>query len=331
MMYFRSKHARLSALLALAALLTAFAAQAVTLRDLYETAQPVGVSREAAFEEALRVVVVRVSGRRDAPQRLGAELANPREYVQRFGFTEDNVLQVGFDSVSIDNLLTGAGLPIWGRERPATLVVLGLEDAAGVRWLSSDVPAAEREAVERTAYERGLPLVWPSMDGDDRALADAGLAASQESWLDVARRYGAHAALIGRMRDGSVRWTLISNDAVEQTVGDLAEGVHLAADAFARVYAASGGSLSSVALEVAGVVDLNAYASVVNYLESITLVRSVSVEQVAGDVLRLKLAVRGDADTLERAIALDNRLLPLGSSGTNASTAGERLSFRYNR
>ena len=306
-------------------------AGAVTVPDLYETAQPVGASRDAAFEEALKTVVVRVSGQRDAPARLGGELANPRKYVQRFGFTADNVLQVGFDSVSVDRLLSDAGLPIWGRERPAMLVMLGVDEADGAtRWVSAQAPAAERAAIERVAYERGLPLVWASMDAQDRTQAgDA--SGSGEGLLQTAQRYGANAVLSGRMRGGSVRWRLVSGDGASETVGGLAEGVHLAADAFARVFAASGSSLSAVVVEVAGVTNLDEYASTLNYLESMTLVRDVAVEQVAGDVLRLRLAVRGDADTLGRAIGLDNRLLPLTPSGAESATPAERLVFRFNR
>ena len=81
-----------------AALIVVASAQAVTVTDLYETAQPVDGSRDAAFVEALKTVLVRVSGQRDAAQRVG-EVSDPRKYVQRFGFTADNVLEVGFDSV----------------------------------------------------------------------------------------------------------------------------------------------------------------------------------------------------------------------------------------
>lgn len=324
--------ARAAAIGSAAALLWAAAPRAATLENLYEIAQPVGASREEAFQEALRAVLVRVSGRRDAPAHLTAELANPRKYAQRFGFTADNVLQVGFDSVSIDKLLADAGLPIWGRERPATLVMLGLEDGAGAtRWVSAITPAGEREALERAAYERGLPLVWATMDVQDRALAEGDVSASSEALLAAAQRYGANAALLGRGRDGAVRWTLVSSDGVAETQGGLADGVHLAADVFARVFAASGASLASVVVEVAGVEDLDAYAATLNYLESLTLVRAAGVEQVAGDVVRFRLAVRGDAETLRRAIALDNRLLPAAPGGADASSAVDRLSLRFNR
>lgn len=292
---------------------------AVTLNDLYEADQPVlNNAREAAFVEALKTVAIRVSGQRDAPARLGPALNDPRKYVQRFGFTVDNVLQVGFDSVSVDRMLLEAGLPIWGRERPATLVLLNVIEPDGfAHWITGDQPNAQKDILGKVARERGLPLKWPAVDPQ-------GL--SESNALQEAERYGANAALVGRAQGGFVRWTLVTMDGSSQISGGMEDGVHMAADAFARVFAASGSSLDSVVVEVSGIGDLDAYASTLNYLEGMTLVRSVALEQVAGDTMRFKLAVRGDATTLRRAIALDSRLV---SQDDQAAPAGERLTFRY--
>lgn len=292
---------------------------AVTLSDLYETDQPVlNNARDAAFVEALKTVVIRVSGQRDAPARLGAALNDPRKYVQRFGFTAENVLQVGFDSVSVDRMLQNAGLPIWGRERPATLVLLNVTEPDGyAHWISGDQANAQKDALGKAARERGLPLKWPAVDPQGITESNA---------LQEAERYGANAALFGRAQGGAVRWTLVTIDGASQASGGLDEGVHLAADTFARVFAASGSSLGNVVVEVSGIGDLDAYASTLNYLEGMTLVRSVALEQVSGDTMRFKLAVRGDAATLRRAIALDSRLV---SQDDAAAPAGARLSFRY--
>lgn len=318
----------------LLAWLAAAAAPAVTVNDLYEIAQPVETSRDAAFVDALRTVVVRISGQRDAAARLGAQINDPRKYVQRFGFTADGVLEVGFDSVSVDRLLSDAGMPIWGRERPATLVMLSVEDAGGSsRWVTADLPSGEREVIARVARQRGLPLKWPTMDTQDRVQVGSDPTGSSAALLQAAARYGANATLVGHSRGGSVQWTLVSADGMSQASGGLDEGVHLAADTFARVYAASGSSLGNVIVEVSGIADLNAYAATLNYLEGMTLVRAVALEQVSGDTMRFKLAVRGDAATLRRAIALDDRLVPL-QSGEDATQnaiggAAERLAFRY--
>jgi hypothetical protein len=299
-------------------------ARAVTVPDLYETAQPVdGASRDAAFVEALKTVLVRVSGQRDAATRVG-DVNDPRKYVQRFGFTADNVLEVGFDSASIDRLLSNAGLPIWGRERPATVVMFGAEDGGAWRWLAADTPAQERDAIERVARQRGLPLKWPVMDAQERAAASS----DSPGLLPAAERYGADAVLLGRSRGGTVQWTLISRDGAARASGGVDDGVHLAADTFARVFAASASSLGSVVVEVGGISNLDAYAATLNYLEGMTLVRGVALEQVTGEKMRFRLAVRGDAATLRRAIALDHRLVPLDAPA-GSSDAGDRLAFRY--
>jgi hypothetical protein len=310
----------LSSCMTWALLAAAMPVGAVTVGDLYEADQPVlNEARDAAFIEALKTVAIRVSGQRDAPARLGAALNDPRKYVQRYGFTADNVLQVGFDSVSVDKMLQEAGLPIWGRERPATLVLLNVSEPDGyAHWIAGDQASMQRELLDKVARERGVPLKWPAVEPQGITESNA---------LQEAERYGANAALLGRAQGGAVRWTLVSVDGASQVSGGLEDGIHMAADTFARVFAASGSSLGNVVVEVSGIGDLDAYASTLNYLEGMTLVRAVSLEQVAGDTMRFKLAVRGDAATLRRAIALDSRLVSQDNSG--AAPSGERLSFRY--
>lgn len=284
-------------------------ALAATVPDLYEAVQPLGTSQDAAFVEALKTVAVRVSGQRDAPARLGAALNSPRQYVQRFGQTADGLLQVRFDDVSIDRLLTRAGLPIWGHERPGILVLLDIE-----------ADEAVRNRIAGVARERGLPLKWPVMDAQIQVTDEPSLL------RQAAARYGANATLRGRAQGGMVHWTLLSADGETDTRGGWDEGVHLAADTFARVFAVSGSALDSVTVEVSGIVGLDAYAATLNYLEGMTLVRSVALEQVTGDTMRFRLTVRGNASTLRRAIALDDKLVPQGAQAS-ASAAG--LAFRY--
>jgi uncharacterized protein len=313
----------------LPALFAVAPALAVTVADLYETSQPVETSRDAAFVEALKTVLVRVSGQRDAATRVGPALGNPRKYTQRFSFASDGSLQVGFDSGSVDQLLAEAGLPIWGRERPATLVLLYIEEPGGARLLGLDAPAAERDAVIKAARQRGLPLVWPSTG----APGGVGAVDTADALLQTAARYGANAVLVGRARRDSsnafaASWQLVSQDGEAEAAGTLDDGVHLAADTFARVFAASGSSLGTVVVEVAGIGDLNAYATTLNYLEGMTLVRGVALEEVAADTMRFRLAVRGDAATLRRAIALDSRLTPLAPTA-QPDAASDRLLFRY--
>ena len=125
---------------------------------------PSSTTRDAAFVDALKSVAVRVSGQRDAGQRLGRAHWQIRgSTCSASAFAADGTLEVAFDSGSVDRMLSDAGLPIWGRERPATLVLLDVQDPGGSsRWLALDSPDAEREAIARAARQRGLPIIWPS-------------------------------------------------------------------------------------------------------------------------------------------------------------------------
>jgi hypothetical protein len=305
------------------------AAQAVTIPDLYEVTLPIQGNRDSAFPEALKVVAVRVSGRRDAAARLGDAANNARRYVQRFSFTADNQLQVAFDANSVDRLLDEAGLPIWSRERPATLVLLNAPfGEAGVIWLDAMVPAAEREAMARIAKERGAPIVWPTFTAQDRGVVAAADPAPAEL-LSLAARHNANAVLIGQGRRDAggnliVQWTLVSDNGAASGTGSVEEGVHLLADTFSRIYGTSVGTLSSVSVEVIGIRGLDDYAATMSYLEGMTLVRGVAVEQIAGESMRFQLAVRGDATALRRALALDHKLVP-ANTADEADTSRLRL------
>jgi hypothetical protein len=157
------------------------------------------------------------------------------------------------------------------------------------------------------------------LDPQDRSLLGAGANAPSEL-MGMAARYNANAVLVGQgRRDAAgtltVHWVLASDEGATEVTGSLEDGAHLVADTFARIYGASAGSLGTVNVEVLGIRSLDDYASTMNYLEGMTLVRSVAVEQVSGETMRFQLAVRGDATTLRRALALDNKLIPVGESG----------------
>ena len=111
-------------------------------------------------------------------------------------------------------------------------------------------------------------------------------------------------------------------------LGTAAEGVHGAADQFARVFSAGSDAVATdVSITVNGIADLAAYARVTDYLESLTLISGLAVEQLAGDTVRLSSRVRGDAPRLARAIELGNRLQPQAAAADPALTGA--LSYRY--
>jgi hypothetical protein len=151
---------------------------------------------------------------------------------------------------------------------------------------------------------------------------------------DLARRYRADAVLLGLgartvAGAGSARWSFQSESGASEIEGGFADGVDLAADALARLYGVSGAAVSETLVDVSGITELKAYAYTLNYLEALTLVRSVVVDQVAGDTVRFRLTLRGDPETLRRAIALDRTLTSTTSAEGIAAASAAHLSFRY--
>ena len=148
-----------------------------------------------------------------------------------------------------------------------------------------------------------------------------------------AAEHGADAVLAGRASRSAaggwrVRWTLLYGEENSQWSGSIDEGVHGAADKFAGVFAAGGGQGDTpVLISVSGIGDLGAYAQVTSYLESLTLIRALSVDELAGDTVVYRAQVRGDAARLARAIELGNRLA--STQGSSDSALSAALSYRY--
>ena len=319
--------------LGLAGLCLADASLALTRAELYQATVPVAdrseASKPAAFETALGVVLVRVTGRRtaDADPTFAPLLGNARRYAQQYRETQDGKLWVAFDGAAIERWLAQNNQPLWGRQRPATFVWLTVPGGAqtGGPQAGSVITAEDtsdvKAAIDTAASERGAPVIWPSIADLQRNHLDyaAVSSASASSLSDIAHRAGSDGMLIGRANMAGaaalVRWTFSFQDRSNEFSGAPAEGINRAADTYAGLFAVSGAA-APVVIEIGGVNDLKDYAFVQSYLESLAFISHVGVEGLSGDVIRFRLTTRGGAEALQNALPLSGRLQP-GSAGEN--------------
>lgn len=288
----RPRHFRLHGYLTAVAMLAAATlvaglAGAADVR-LYEVKVPLkgatAADRAAALAEATKAVAVRVSGRRDAAANGTITGADPARYVQRYAAGPDQTLTVGFEGAATERLLQQAGLPYWAAERPLTLV---------------DVATDDRRTALEAAELRGLPIAW-----------QAGASASGPG----------QAVLRGTPSGAQFDWSFTHLGETAQGRGTIADGIHLAADALAARYAPpSSRGTSDLVLRIKGAEDLRRYMSVLDYLESLSLVRRVEVEALQGEVLRLRVTVRGDRELFGRVAALESKLLPVARGADPAA------------
>lgn len=283
--------------------------------NLYQATVPVSGSSEAArsagFSEALRSVAVRASGSLGAASNAAVRqaAANPSRYVQQYSTTGQG-LMVGFDREAVDDLLLRAGLPLWPAERPVTLVLLAT-DTTGARALMDGEPAPERVALDAAAESRGIELLWPHTRIDILAARDRAASGALRELALAAGGSQAQAVLIGVPGGAGVEWQLFHDAGTRSDVGSAGEGAHIAADAFAARYATPATrSLSRIEVWVGNVPDLRAYAGLLDYLGSLSMVSELRVEQARRDAVRLGLTMRGDSELLSRIGALDGRLQP---------------------
>jgi uncharacterized protein len=301
------------------------AALGITRAEMYQATAPVADRSEAAqttaFQSAMKMVLIRVTGRRNADEdpALSSLVSNARRYVQQYRGAPDGQLWVAFDGPAIERWLTQNGQPLWGHERPTTLVLLGVQTGAQSGSVVTTEDASDlKSAIDAAAAARGLPLVWPSGAELQKFHIDyaAVSTGSPSTFAEIGRRMGSDGVLIGRASSASananIRWTHLFQDRSSEYSGTL-EGVNRAADLYAGLFAASGAAVP-VDIEVSGLNDLRDYASLESYLESLTsLILHVSVESLSGDTVRFRLSTRGGLDSLQRALSLNGRLQPVAA------------------
>jgi len=305
-------------------------ALAVAVQGLYQAEVPIEQDtqgqRAAAFQKAMETVLVRLTGRTDAaasPDTEDVRRAAER-YVQQYRMTRDGKLWVSFDGASLDAELVRRGLPIWGAERPAVLLVLAVDQGGGQRFVLSaedEVPdpvAAElRDRMKTLSRYRGLPIILPLMDAQDRTVISFSEAwgGFDQALATAGARYGTDSVLLGRLTmdiQDRVRWTLFSGDQSYRWTGGVDDGINGASDRFAQRYAVATGAAveGEVGLAVTNVSSLADYGRVLSYLEGLTAVRSVSVRRLRDDTAVFGLQLIGSLENVDRAIRLGSLLQP---------------------
>ena len=343
---------RVSLLVAAGTMLTwALPGGAATFAGLYDvTVAPDPAAqdqRQAALQAAMARLLIRVTGSRGAPLDPTVQplVASPDRYLSSEGTDRQGRALVGFSRGEIERALRELGLPVWGPERPLTVLWVAVDDGVGGRALLGAGEAAEfgapptpamtalletvREEIVTAADERGLPIAWPLLD-----LQDLGAVTDTDVWggfderiVAASARYRADAVLIGRVRPGTfgneVDWLFVHGLERQQLpVAQLRDGIDVAADRYAADLATIGGA-SVALLTVNDVVTADDYGRVVSYLERQSVLESVDVESFDSGTLRLRVVARGEARVLERVLTLGGVLRPSVAAGSFGSLTFE--------
>lgn len=306
---------------------------AVKVENLYRASFPVAdqtpESRDKLAAAGLARVIVRASGARETPdsEQLRSVLAQANRYMQQFSYEnaeEGYVVNLDYAKSAVDTLLRKLDLPIWPDKRPQVLLWLAQDDFQQRQMVNVAEQELLLEAVQQVEAERALPISLPVMDLDDRVAFPVAQAWSlnEQSLMAASSRYQSDVAVLGRLSiTGSgqwlASWLLADRGKLQLFDGRAASAEELVQDGLSQVadyLAAQHAIIASPVdskphyMQLDNIANFRSYRKVLDYLNSLAMVRHAEPDLVLGDQLRLRLFIDGQLKQLVDAIALDKVL-----------------------
>lgn len=343
---------------------------AVVIEQLYEAeiavADQTRQTRHQVFKKALQQTLIRVVGNSSiiGNPAINDARHNVLKYVSQFRYLDlpdkpaaaeiepsqtdepvfTNILWIKFDSRAINDLLRNVQLPVWGKQRPETLVWIAVRDGGHRYILKQADKSPIKDEIEKAAKLRGLPVRWPSYDETDQ---------SRLSFLDVwggfwdnilkvSRRYQNENVLVGRYlwvgNEWRVNWDFLTrqhqqNWQINSPELDLLSsvGIDHTADQVSKKYAmllndTNGGQFY---IDIHGIDSVDRYAKAINYLRGLQSVKDLNASEIGSDGVRFKLETQGDIDDLKRVIALGQFLKPVNVQVTTQQPKQDDVVLAY--
>jgi hypothetical protein len=318
---------------------------------LYTVEVPFDSSRSNAqidaYRTAISEVIVRVTGSTAVVE--SEEVANlfpdPSQFVRQFQAGPNDTLIVSLDGEAIERVLRAAHAPVWGPDRPLTLVWLAVDWGMGEREIvGADDPARLprdarsidrnrllRERVQAVAARRGIPVAFPLLDAEDlENISFSDIWGGFDERLSYASaRYQATSILVGRIKPDDLqpnRWTWLfgQSDRLDWG-GEPEEAIGMLADALAaRFVIGPNQSIDTIQLTVSGINSIDAYGRVQRYMENLRVVDKLRISSVGGDKITYEVEVQGGIGRLDNALK-SSGLLESVASGSAIDTRVYRM------
>ncbi|GAA6133453.1 hypothetical protein NBRC116188_02420 [Oceaniserpentilla sp. 4NH20-0058] len=232
-------------------------------------------------------------------------------------------LNMRFEGQAIQRIVQQADLPLWGGNRP-TVLLWAMIDENARRVIIDGEQSLISDAIAAASYKRGVPLVLPLYDLEDsiRLPQESLWGLFAEPIKEASTRYEADSVAAVRLyknaddrwvgqwrfyfREREYRYEFESDSVKEQML----LGVSASAEVLANAYAIRPSLAQSdlIAVKILGIADLNRYASVLKYLEKLSVTKDVVVNSVQGDTLALSVTLNGTIAQFNQVLKLDKKL-----------------------
>ena len=307
-------------------------------------------ARITGFIAAFDTVLVKLTGSRAAAG--DARIADLRDGAQRFVATyryldpaaEDALprLWVRFDGPAIEHALAERGMALWGLPRPPVLVWMVVQETGSRVFAAEDLHADLQAALKAAGRSRGLPLILPLLDIEDRQLlSPADIAMGfHDRILAASARYSPGAVLTvqitGDHEDRSEgRWSLYHDGErldVREFSEDTTDLVGLAIDHAADTLAARLAAVRDttplgvgVLVRVEGLRSFSDFGRAQEALLALPPVSGVRLTRMEGGAAVFEVDVRGGATGIERAVSAGSAF---AASRHDVDTHGDMIQLR---
>lgn len=331
----------------LCALLFSLTANAANVPDLYQAAVPVSdrsaASRQEAVKDALKVVLVKVSGNTNVASvpAVAGRLSQAQALLQQYRYLVPSdtplgitglQLQVQFDPTGVNQLLQATGQAVWPNNRPRLgvwLFVEGLDNqtrAITKNMGSEDPLAAMPFLLMQDASDRGVPIVLPtqSMIKANAIDIDDADRLSNTTLRPVLTALNADGLLIGRIvqidsQTWQSHWVFILGEDTMQwqssntDLSTLFSGVFTnVADNLTQQFAVlpDDQNANRVLLSVDHIDSAADFSRVMHYLKQLSLVGQIQVVRVDHQNLVVALQTNGGEQALRQALQFGHVLIP---------------------
>lgn len=320
-------------------------------------------ARREALQQGLDRVLIRLTGHAE-PAELPAldpvRSGDPARWASQYSYAEADeedgetesssggddaelVLRARFDISGLLERLGERNAPVWDENRPAVLVWLVVQEPTSGELLARDSDHRVRNLLEEAARRRGLPIVLPRMDDEDRSVIQAADIRGRfdEPVQEASARYEAPlvATAVFYTGDSRLRWRLL--DGGEERTGGtvttddpeqgLQDWVGEMTDYLVDLYAVRGEREREISIRVEDIERLQDWNRLQNFLGGLAGMRDIQLRRLRGDTADFRARFAGPATKLERLAKLqpglqsceDDRALAAVSARPDGETGDE--------
>ncbi|GGI88472.1 hypothetical protein GCM10009332_27320 [Shewanella gelidii] len=313
-------------------------AGAVEVSDLEQTDIKVDsrdrALRNAALTEALKRVYVKNSGTVQVLQNefIQTSVKSPRRYLSQFRYFDLDgqlMLRAIFDHGKVLETLRQAQSPIWGTQRPLTLVWLVSENDQQRQLIGDASESEDRALFKSSSVENAIPTTFPLLDLDDLMVVSE--SDVRGLFVDVvgkaSHRYQtdffsmatieSHPSGFRYQMDlypyGSEGAYVAPLNHIEGVAKDKPEAVEALVLGLSRYYSQryaikESDQQNSMTISFANVSDMRKLVAIERYFSELSAVKSIQISQIQGTQVTFNVSLFGTEADLLNVLRLETRI-----------------------